>query len=410
MAPRIGIVADDLTGAADTGVAFLADGASVLVRWPDRAGRRDWLSLDAQVLAVDTRGRATDAESACGMTREVVSVFRDCGVGTLYKKIDSMLRGHVGGEVRAALDCWHPGSIAIVAPAFPAAGRTTVNGYQCVDGVPLAGRESLPAILEQAGIRTRHADLGCVRSAALEKMLSEATAVVCDAEDEDDLAAIARAGAGSDSPIVWVGSGGLAHAIASNDRTAAKRGRESFSTFGVEKDSRPLFPQVKLSGPLLIVVGSTAETAREQARHLAAAGVRHVAVPVASLAGGMSTARADFGPEIRNHFRAGEDVLVTVRSDGEPRVEDPALMARLGELLRTCATSAGGLVLTGGDTAIGVLQAWGTIAIRLVDEMAPGIVFATAVGPLAIPVVTKAGSFGDRATLTRVRERLHGRG
>ena len=219
MAPRIGIVADDLTGAADTGVAFLADGASVLVRWPDRAGRRDWLSLEAQVLAVDTRGRATDAERARDMTREVVSTFRDCGVGMLYKKIDSMLRGHVGGEVRAALDCWHPGSIAVVAPAFPAAGRTTVNGHQCVDRVPLAGRESVPAILEQAGIRTRHADLDCVRSTALEEMLSDATAVVCDAEDEEDLAAIARAGAGLDSPIVWVGSGGLAHAIASKDRT-----------------------------------------------------------------------------------------------------------------------------------------------------------------------------------------------
>jgi 4-hydroxythreonine-4-phosphate dehydrogenase len=124
----------------------------------------------------------------------------------------------------------------------------------------------------------------------------------------------------------------------------------------------------------------------------------------------MSTARADFGPEIRNHFRAGEDVLVTVRPDGEKHIEDAALMARLGELLRTCATSAGGLVLTGGDTAIGVLQAWGTLALRLVDEIAPGIVLATAVGPLSIPVVTKAGSFGDRATLTRVRDRLHGRG
>jgi 4-hydroxythreonine-4-phosphate dehydrogenase len=399
MAPRIGIVADDLTGAADTAVAFLADGVSVLVRWPDRAGGRDWLSIDAQVLAVDTRGRATDLECARGMTCEVVSAFRACGVGTLYKKIDSMLRGHVGGEVRAALDGWHPGSIAVVAPAFPAAGRTTLNGYQCVDGMPLAGREPVTATLEQAGIPTRHADLDCVRSAALDEMFRasviDAAAIVCDAEDEADLAAIARAGAGLDSPIVWVGSGGLAHAIASKHRTAGS-------------GPRPLHP--KLSGPLLFVVGSTAEIARGQADHLAAAGVRHVAVPVASLAGGLSTARADFGPEIRNHFRAGEDVLVTVRPDGEKHIEDAALMARLGELLRTCATSAGGLVLTGGDTAIGVLQAWGTLAIRLVDEIAPGIVLATAVGPLSIPVVTKAGSFGDRATLTRVRDRLHGRG
>ena len=70
-------------------------------------------------------------------------------------------------------------------------------------------------------------------------------------------------------------------------------------------------------------------------------------------------------------------------------------------------TLVGGLVLTGGDTAIGILQAWGAVGIRLAGELEPGVVLAETMGTLSIPVVTKAGSFGERATLTRLLTRLH---
>ena len=189
MAARIGIVADDLTGAADTGVAFLADDISVVVCWPDRVGQDGWLSPIADVLAVDTRSRAASAEYARGVTADVVTVFRESGAATLYKKIDSTLRGHVGVEVLAAINSWHPRSIAVVAPAFPAAGRTTIGGRQHVGGVPISERAHVPALLEQAGIVTSHADLDHVRGPGLGSLLRACqhdapTAVVCDAETD----------------------------------------------------------------------------------------------------------------------------------------------------------------------------------------------------------------------------------
>ena len=61
MRTLVGIVADDLTGAADTAVAFLAAGGSAVVSWPGRAVERAWASLAAGVLAVNTRSRVADA-------------------------------------------------------------------------------------------------------------------------------------------------------------------------------------------------------------------------------------------------------------------------------------------------------------------------------------------------------------
>jgi uncharacterized protein YgbK (DUF1537 family) len=405
MRPLVGIVADDLTGAADTGAAFLAGGLSVVVRWPDCGIERESISLAADVIAVDTRSRAADAEYAREMTCEVTSRFRQTGVATLYKKIDSTLRGHVGDEVRAAISAWHPGSLAVVAPAFPGTRRTTVEGRLCVDGVPIARRAFVPALFEQAGISTRRADLACVRSAALESLLLECQhhgvtrAVVCDAETDEDLQAIARAGARLGPAIVWVGSGGLARAIAAD----------------VGATARQIPPSgTRVSGPMLIVVGSRSEIARAQTDAVAAAGVRRVIVPVEALGSGSVTpggnlTRDNLARDIGAHLRAGEDVLVTL--SGESNSEgagDPSLTARLGEILGPCASTVEGLILTGGDTAVGVLQAWGTSGVRLVEEIDPGVVLSETIGERRIPVVTKAGSFGDRETLVRARERLRG--
>ena len=90
--------------------------------------------------------------------------------------------------------------------------------------------------------------------------------------------------------------------------------------------------------------------------------------------------------------------------------DDASLMTRLGEALRPCAGLAGGLVVTGGDTAIGVLSAWGINGLRLNDELEPGIVLSSPIGLRALSVVTKSGSFGDRGALVRVRRRVRKEG
>src|SRR5262245_60321462 len=113
MAAAVAVVADDLTGAADAAAGFVRARFSTIVTWADPQVDPA-LMREADVISIDAGTRALDAGDAGAVTTKVVTTMFRAGVTTLYKKIDSTLRGHIGEEVRAALDAWHPGSIAIV--------------------------------------------------------------------------------------------------------------------------------------------------------------------------------------------------------------------------------------------------------------------------------------------------------
>jgi D-threonate/D-erythronate kinase len=395
MALSIGVVADDLTGAADTGVAFLASGRSAVVTWPD--GLSDSVIPAADVLAIDTGSRAMDVAPAREVTRQTVAYLRQRGARTLYKKIDSTLRGHLEDEVIAAMEAWHPHALAVVAPAFPALGRTTVDGQQRAHDAILTRVPALPAIFRAAGCAVHHAGLSIVRDrGALLALLLQARrtprgVAVCDAVTDRDLVAIATAGAHVEEGVVWVGSGGLARAI------AATLGPQASETV----------PPAAGPGGIVVVVGSMTDVARTQAARVVAAGAAPVVVPAATLRdadqGGAAAVRTAMAVQLSE----GRDLVVTIGpgTDGGP-ADDLRLTERLGAMLRGCAVPIAGLVLTGGDTAVGVLKAWRTTGLRLVGEVEPGLVCAEMLGEKMMPVVTKAGAFGGPDALVRAVEHL----
>jgi 4-hydroxythreonine-4-phosphate dehydrogenase len=279
-----------------------------------------------------------------------------------YKKVDSSLRGHVGLEVRAALDGWHPDSLAVIAPAFPAMGRTTVDGRQRIGNEPL----DCPALIDMfasAGLPATAVSLAEVRSGSLNRIFeargkaSSANAVVCDAVTDSDLAAIAAAGAALGKRVVWVGSGGLA--------------RNMVSAFRPHPERAPT--AVAAAGPVLLVCGSLSTISSVQAARVVSDGVCRVSVSVGALSGGAAAADRTTA-EILGDLRAGVDVLVTVQTDRDTRaMADPELVERLGQILASCRTLVGGLVATGGDTASAVLRHWDVTGLRLVGEAQAGV-------------------------------------
>jgi len=64
------------------------------------------------------------------------------------------------------------------------------------------------------------------------------------------------------------------------------------------------------------------------------------------------------------------------------------------------------LVLTGGETAVGVARRLGAKGIRLEGEVEPGIPVGTLLGPSPYRVITKAGAFGEPGTLVGAVETL----
>jgi uncharacterized protein YgbK (DUF1537 family) len=133
------LVADDLTGACDSALPFLAGG-------PVRVGL--WPHLPAGELAcaaVSTESRDADASAAYARSREAAAGL---GGGLLYRKLDSLLRGSPVADLAGVLDATGA-AVAVVAPALPGEGRTTVGGVQRWPGGqvdlrallrPLAGR------------------------------------------------------------------------------------------------------------------------------------------------------------------------------------------------------------------------------------------------------------------------------
>ena len=121
------IVADDLTGACDTGTLFAGRSSVPLAIWPRAPS-------PGEVRVIDTESRARAAgESA----RRVLSAVARAPATHLFKKIDSTLRGRIGAEVEALMSAAGVCS-ALVCPAFPAQGRVVVDRVLLVRGTPVS--------------------------------------------------------------------------------------------------------------------------------------------------------------------------------------------------------------------------------------------------------------------------------
>jgi 4-hydroxythreonine-4-phosphate dehydrogenase len=411
------IIADDLTGAADCGITCVAAGLDTIVVLK---GNEPIPSTD--VVSVDAATRRLSSPDAAEQTARLTRRYFGPQTRILFKKLDSTLRGHVAQEIAAVLSvnrALHGArGIAIVAPAFPAMGRTTVGGRQFVRGVPVETTEIwhrealkasayLPGRLGEHGLRATHIDLHTVRS---EKRLSDALAgakaqhdaVVCDAETEEDLRAIVRAGMTLQTSIVWAGSAGLAAQLPQ----AMGIGREPWKSILPSPVHRP---SLSTNGPLLFVIGSPSQASREQIPRLVAdRDIESVPVPLAALRHGVhSTAWAEQTRRLDRAFSTGRDIILSLDMEGRSGAsahEDATLSPALAALVSPYVTRCSGLVLTGGETARSVLDRLGVATLRLVGEVEPGIPLSVATvvtpaGSLCLPVVTKAGAFGSPHSL-----------
>lgn len=135
---KIGIIADDLTGANDTALQFFMKGAvtKILLDFSDIKGLDD----DAQVWALPTESRNIPPEVAVAKVKEAIEILKQLGVEYFYKKMDSTLRGNVAQETLAFIEELDY-KAAIILPAFPPEGRTTVGGYHLLRSTPIQRTE-----------------------------------------------------------------------------------------------------------------------------------------------------------------------------------------------------------------------------------------------------------------------------
>ncbi len=366
--PRVLIIADDLTGAMDAAGPFAARGIPTwVVACPDDCNARDLSG--AQVVSVNTESRHMSAADAAARVASCFERVGGAGFARVVKKVDSTLRGNVVAETLALLRATGK-TAALVAPAFPAQGRTMRDGRVFVRGVALEdtafARDALSPALSIPPARA-FAEAGVA-------------VTVRDAETDAELDAIV-AGLPRDGivPLV-VGSAGITSALARAMAGGAKAA-----------------PSPTVTGRLLFVVGSRAQASREQVARLEADGALVVPAPN-GIPASMPVPTGD---------RSIVLMAVPDASGGEGDAEQVAQGLATHGLALARQPGTGALVATGGDTAIAVLRASGNAALEVGGELMPGIACARLLldgKPLSL--VTKAGGFGDPDALREIGRRL----
>jgi uncharacterized protein YgbK (DUF1537 family) len=369
----IAILADDLTSALDGAAPFADRGLKAKVVFDSR-GLAD---VDTDVLSLDLDSRFAAAPVAEQRFRLAGAALAHARL--LYKTMDSTLRGNLCPEARGAM----AGSgrpRALVAPAFPAAGRATLGGRQFVQGVPVERTEFARDALNPVSsslVADHFAGLGA------------SAFRVCDAAHDSELDALVFQ-TGLDADLVWIGSPGLAAALARAVPAA-------------ERSPAP-WPAV---GRVLIVVGSRHPANAAQIDGLKAAGAVMVAA-TSTLSSPQTSAQAVLGA-----FSEADVVcLVAPQASVEAQGRTSAELARwLGEVVSLSTSAFEGLVVTGGDTARRIADALGARSMDLAGEVQAGVPFGWLHTPRGgFAFATKAGGFGDPNTLLRCVDALRTHG
>lgn len=250
----IGIIADDFTGAMDSGAQLAGLGLRTKL-FLKEIGKEP-------VAVLNTKSREAsevEAEASCRMAASRLSGRR------LYKKIDSTFRGHVGIEIEAVLRT-SPYQKAVVCPAAPAQGRIVRDGLLFIgkkllqdssfrfDPTYPARTSSVTELIAKPSV---HLPLNAVRQPidALVKLMDHVPEriITADAETSADLASLSQAIILSN--YLPCGSLGLTRAWA-----------QKLSGVSPSPLASPL-PNCRT--PVLVVVGSTNVVTRRQIQTLA---------------------------------------------------------------------------------------------------------------------------------------------
>lgn len=412
--PLMGIVADDLTGAADVASVVAAEGRSVLLRSAPVTdpGPAPASPEPADVLVTGLRIRTIPPGDAARAARRAAEGMLDAGARMIYSKycstFDSTDRGNIGPIADVLADLVGE-RCAVVCPAYPSLGRTVVDGRLMVHGVPLdqtpMAHHPLTPMTESdlCVLLSRQTDrpvvtipLTVLRAGTFRATLDRATAhgaryAVVDAERDDDLALIA---AGLDDARLVTGGAGLAGALAA--RRGAASGTHAVRS-QVDQDAQPTGTLVVLAGSSSAATLAQVESFRRQHPTLAIAprdAVHDRDGLVERVVGWIQ--RQGAVPAVLVYSSAPPDEVRQVQAElGAARVAS-ALEAAFGAVARRLVElGTGRLLIAGGETSGAVLETLGHPTLRVTTILSPGVPWLrTTIDGRDVTLALKSGNFG----------------
>lgn len=359
---RCALVADDLTGACDAAVTFKLCGASSIVPLVRSDGPPRY-----DVIALSTESRDVDTAAMRQRIRDAALRLEAFEPTIVFKKIDSTLRGNVGGEIAAAREAFGCQS-AVITPAFPRMGRIVRNGFLHVEGDASWTPIHIARRLSAQGLdRCIHVDCDAVADAIERGDPFISVETLCDG----DLHALAAATARFGRRLLYAGSAGLAAAVAEV--------RFGVRVPGATSKPGSLSSIFCIGSDHPITVAQLAAFASERpVEYFAAGSVR--------------------GSSLAACLRLGHHGIVSLSRNETGREELRELLASAGRFAA--------LLLSGGDTASLVCSALEAKSIELEGEIVTGLPWGRLRGGLldGLPVATKSGGFGRPDALVAVAD------
>lgn len=407
------VLADDFTGAFDTGVQFVSKGASTIVV-TDPNYDFDLIDKTVEVLVMVTKTRHLSPQQAYSIVYNTARKALQAGISYIYNKTDSALRGNAGSELAALMDAAGVDSLPFI-PALPKLNRITKGGVHYIDGIPVAqsvfGQDPFEPVLDSdvAEILGRQTSVPVVVHPKKEKnKISTPGIQLFDAETDEDLLRIGNA-LSLEQLKFSAGCSGFAAVLADM----------------LHLQGEP--PQLPaLDQTLFVACGSVNPVSLQQMKTAQEHGFRRVHLtPIQKLEASwinredanacvkqwiaQATAEKRFildvnDPEGQNDTDIYADQNGLTLEDLRVRIS-VNLAALIKKLLDSGLLAT--LLCTGGDTLLALMQAVGVTELTPLGEMATGVVLTKFVyKSKTYHIISKSGGFGDHDLFVTLAKNL----
>ncbi|GFZ22437.1 membrane protein [Lacrimispora indolis] len=393
---RLVVLADDFTGALDTGIQFGKLGINTIVT--QQVDACMCAGRDCEVLVINTESRHLTKEKAGQRLYEISDSIKKAGVPFLYKKIDSTLRGNIGAELYGCMKGMKAEQV-MLAPAYPENKRYTRGGLQYIDKTPLSettfAQDPFNPVISSRVSEIIHSQCAIpvyeVPVTGLARFDLEAEGIyVFDAGSQRDMEKIAGQLKVFSHLSVFSGCAGFAAFLPSllEMKTQAAKA-------------------LKMPRPLLLMCGSICPVSARQLEKAKALGI-----PLFKLSDYLELSENGY-QGLNRLFRDMESqaghTMILASSDIESKspfrpersAERARIADRLGYITKRAAETFGykDLAVFGGDTLLAVLNHLKLSELRPVEEIEPGVVLSETGG---YRVISKAGGLGREDVVERM--------
>lgn len=438
----IGVVADDFTGTASSGVLVARSQAKTGLFFDPEAVQAFQGANQLDAIYVSSNSRHLKPEEAYQKVSQATQALKNMGIQYFSKKIDTTLRGGIGVEIDAMLDTLDDDMIAVMVTAMPQSRRICIGGYSVIDGViltetPVANDVKTPVtesfvldlIKKQTKRRVGLITLGNVLNGeeTLRNQMKEAVkqghkVLIIDAITLEHIDRIAKVCVDLNWNVLAVDPGAFTMKLAYQR--------------GIIKEEKPNIPKgiVPEEGKTVFaIIGSANPATKVQVETLCKADDRNIAVGVspAALIEGGETAQKEiensvqkikelFHQEPRPKTVLAETALhmvVDLQQEDERHSYEAGTASRLinkglakiakGVLEAVGQERVAGLFLTGGDTMECVCREIEVECIQAMDNIVAQIDVGRIIGKYhGMPLVAKGGFCGSDDIGIEIVERL----